>query len=196
MNPRPIWLIAGLALLASLVWPAPGRAHVGAPYPVLLEEPVGPYVVSALADPDVGVGTFIAQVNLTNGSPAPAGTSVSLWAEPEDGHTPLSGAFTAERRETRRGERFVAEVPFDARGMWRIRMQVSGPAGRGETTFTVRVTPAGPGLLTTLACLAPFALVAALWALGLLRAGKGRRRSDASPGAQMTILYCTFANLK
>ena len=43
-------------------------AHVGAPYPVLLEEPVGPYIVSALADPDVGTGTFYILVTMAGGN--------------------------------------------------------------------------------------------------------------------------------
>jgi hypothetical protein len=116
-------------LLAWLLGPREvARAHVGSPYPVLLEQPLGPYVVSALADPDVGVGTFIVQVALADGAVAPADTAVTLSVRPEDGHAPES-AHQAQRQVTRDGERFIAKIPFDARGMWEIGLAVEGAAG-------------------------------------------------------------------
>ena len=42
------WILVWIGL-AWLTYPSAAEAHVGAPYPVLLEELVGPYVVSALA---------------------------------------------------------------------------------------------------------------------------------------------------
>jgi hypothetical protein len=159
------------ALLASfLVWlilPAVARAHVGAPYPVLLEEPVGPYTLSALADPDVGGGTFYILVE-RDGASAPAGTTVTVWAEPADGRLDPA-AYAAAREETRYGERFVAEVPFEAEGPWQMRLVVEGPAGTGEAAFPVEVTPPGTGWIATVACLVPFVLLAALWLRGILR---------------------------
>jgi hypothetical protein len=157
-------------LVGWLLAPGVAQAHVGAPYPVLMEEAVGPYLVSALADPDVGGGTFYLLITL-DGAPPPEGTTASVWAEPEDGHRPAV-AYPAERQETRYGERYVAEVPFDAEGMWRIRLVVEGPAGAspaGEASFSVRVTPSGTGWLATLACLVPFLVLAALWLRGILR---------------------------
>lgn len=158
-------LLGGLA--AWLLAPGSALAHVGAPYPVLMEEPVGPYVVSALADPDVGGGTFYVLVTL-EGAPPPAGTTVTAWAEPEDGHR-AAAAYRAERQQTRYGERFVAEVPFDAEGPWQMQLAIDGPAGGGKVAFPVRVTPAGTGWLATVACLVPFFLLAALWLRGVLR---------------------------
>ncbi len=161
------WLTLGM-VLALLAWPAAARAHVGAPYPVLMEEPLGPYLVSALADPDVGTGTFYVLVTLVGGEPAPPGTAVTLRVEPEDGHQPAT-AHPGEREETRYGERFVAEVPFDAEGPWQVHLLVEGPAGSGETAFPVEVTPSGTGWLATVACLVPFVLLGLLWLRGALR---------------------------
>jgi hypothetical protein len=169
-------LIVGLAvgwLASGLLVPCVVQAHVGAPYPVLMEEPVGPYLVSALADPDVGGGTFYILITL-NGAPPPEGTTAEVWAEPEDGHR-SAAVYPAERQQTRYGERFVAEVPFDAEGPWRIRLVVEGPAGdegqalMGEVPFSVRVTPPGTGWLATLACLVPFLLLGGLWLRGIRR---------------------------
>ena len=154
-------------LTMGLLAPGVARAHVGAPYPVLMEEPVGPYLVSALADPDVGRGTFYVLVTLDDVAP-PQGTTVTAWVEPEDGHRPAE-AYPAERQETRYGERFVAKVPFDAEGPWQVRLVVEGPAGAGEVAFPVRVTPSGTGWLATLACLVPFLVLGGLWLRGVLR---------------------------
>jgi hypothetical protein len=158
-----IWLV-----LVIVAWPAASQAHVGAPYPVLLEEAVGPYQVSALADPDVGKGTFYVLVTLASGEPSPAGTTVTAWVEPADGHQAPSG-HPAERQETRYGERFVAKVPFDAEGPWQVRLAIEGPAGDGEVTFPVRVTASGLGWLATVACLLPFVVLGGLWLRGSLR---------------------------
>jgi hypothetical protein len=165
---RRAWLIGWLAGWLALAWPLPAAAHVGAPYPVLLEEPVGPYTTSALADPDVGQGTFYIMVTLDAGQPVPADTGVTVWVKPEDGHLADAG-YLAERQQTRYGERFVAEVPFDVRGPWQVRLVIEGSAGRGETHFPVRVTPSGTGWLATLACLVPFVILGGLWLRGALR---------------------------
>lgn len=164
---RWISFLLGL-LLAGLAGPDTALAHVGAPYPVLLEEAVGPYVASALADPDVGQGTFYVLVTLHGGESPPDGTTVTVWVEPEDGHLAEAG-YAAGRQQTRYGERFVAEVPFDAEGPWQVRLVIEGPAGSGETAFPVKVTPSGIGWLATVACLLPFLLLGGLWLRGALR---------------------------
>ena len=166
--------------LAWLFWPwAVVRAHVGKPYPVLLEQPVGPYVVSALADPDVGIGTFIVQVDLVEGTGLPADTQVMLWVRPQDGHA-VEARHEALRQMTRDGERFIAKTPFDARGMWDVRLELEGSAGYGEITFPVNVTPPYPGAVTTIVCLLPFVALGGLWMMGTLRS----RRSSPAPSSQ------------
>jgi hypothetical protein len=50
-----------------------------------------------------------------------------------------------------------------------VRLALEGPAGTGETSFPVRVTPSGVGWLATLTCLLPFVGLGALWLRGTLR---------------------------
>jgi hypothetical protein len=154
----PAWLA-----VAPLAW-----AHAGAPYPVLLEEPVGPYVVSALADPDVGGGEFFVLVEVLGGEVLPEATMVVLWVEPEDRHAGEQ-AYPAQRQETRYGERFVAEVPFDREGLWKASLVIEGPPGSGEISFPVEVTPPGVGWIATVACLVPFVILGLLWLRGTRR---------------------------
>ena len=168
-----------LALLAAMIVPGEAWAHVGAPYPVLLEEPIGPYIASALADPDVGKGTFFIQTALSDGSSVPAPTVVTLWVKPEDGHSAERG-YQAEREQTRYGQRFVAEIPFDAEGPWNVRLEISGPAGSGETRFPVRVTPSGIGWLASLACLLPFVVLGGLWLRGTRRQKRTVQRNASA----------------
>ncbi len=167
------WLLICSLVLLWLAWPSTALAHVGAPYPVLLEEPLGPYLASALADPDVGTGTFYILVTLTGGESPSPNTVVTVWVEPEDGHLAEAG-YPAERQQTRYGERFVAEVPFDAEGAWQVRLAIEGSAGLGETAFPVRVTPSGVGWLATLACLVPFVILGGLWLRGTVRQRSAR----------------------
>ena len=164
---RRLGLCIGL-LLALVVRPAEAMAHVGAPYPVLLEEVVGPYIVSVLADPDVGTGTFYVMVTMAGNEPTPSGTVVMVWTMPEDGHVAETGS-SAEREQTRYGERFVARAPFDAKGPWQVRLTIEGPAGTGEVSFPVLVTPSGTGWLATLVCLVPFVALGLLWLRGVRR---------------------------
>lgn len=165
---RKRWWLVCCMVLAALAWPLAASAHVGAPYPVLLEEPVGPYIASVLADPDVGTGTFYVLVELPDGQISPVDTTVTIWVGPEDGHQ-TETSHVAERQQTRYGERFVAKARFDAEGPWQVRLSITGSAGSGETSFPVQVTPSGVGWLATVACLLPFAVAGGLWLRGALR---------------------------
>jgi hypothetical protein len=173
------WLVGWLVGWFLLAWPSAVMAHSGAPYPVLLEEQVGPYVASALADPDVGTGTFYVLVAMPDKAPAPADTTVTIWSQPEDGHA-TEAAYRAERQQTRYGERFVAKVPFDTKGPWQIRLTIEGSAGNGETGFPIQVTPKGFQWLTTVACLLPFVVLGVLW----LRASRRQRPAQPGQGAK------------
>jgi hypothetical protein len=133
-----------------------------------MDQPMGTYLVSALADPDVGTGRFYVLVTLASGEEAPAGTQVMVWVKPQDGHL-AEISVRAEREATRYGDRFVAKAPFDSKGAWDVRLMLEGPAGAAQTEFPVNVTPSGLGWLGTVACLIPFAALGALWLRATLR---------------------------
>ncbi len=151
-------------ILAALVAPPVG-AHGGGPVPVLLGGQVGPYTLSIFADPDTGQGLILVEVAV-NGQPAPDGTAVTVRVWPEDGHVP-EATYTAKREKPLFGrERFVARVPFDAEGVWHVRLIVDGPAGRGEFPFSLTVTPPGFSFARFL-CLVPLFILGVLWWWGV-----------------------------
>ncbi len=162
------WVLLCAFLPTWLASPSAAWAHAGAPYPVLLEEPAGPYLVSVLADPDVGGGTFYVLVAMRSGEVLPRNTKVLVAVAPDDGHA-RETVYTAERDQTRYGERYVAKVPFDTKGLWTTRLAIEGPAGNEQLSFPVEVTPPGVGWVATLACLLPFAIFALLWWRGMRR---------------------------
>jgi hypothetical protein len=96
---------ARFIILACLLWlsiPHAASAHVGAPYPVLVEEPTSPYEVTVLTDPDVGIGTFLDSVALLSGGNPREDTQVRIAVQPHDGHA-SEESHTAHRQNTRQG---------------------------------------------------------------------------------------------
>src|SRR5690606_31855498 len=65
---------AAWLLVAGLLLPAPVRAHEGPPFPIIVDERVGPYVVSVWTDPDIGIGTFFVVLEPPGDDPLPEGT--------------------------------------------------------------------------------------------------------------------------
>ncbi|GAB4202991.1 MAG: hypothetical protein OHK0022_26680 [Roseiflexaceae bacterium] len=155
-----------LMLAGGLVAPpAPALAHSGPPFVVVSEQQVGPYTTTVWADPDVGAGTFIVEAD-SSGAPLPEGSSVTVSAHPSGATAgEISGA--AERQQTNGGRVFIATLPLASEGAWDARVVLDGPAGRGETTFQLQVTPAIEGWLTTLICTLPFIGLGLAWLVGL-----------------------------
>lgn len=158
-----------LGLLLALH--ARGSAHEGPPYPLFVDRAVGAYVVSVWADPDVGTGTFIVVAEPPPGGALPEGLKVEVCVRPTDLRL-AEACHAAERERTRERAQFSGAVPFDAQGLWHVRVVLRGPSGEGETAVDVEVTPDGLGRWDLLLYFFPFAAVGFLW---LRAAFKGRR---------------------
>src|SRR5262245_44703310 len=142
------------------------RAHEGPPFALLVDQKAGPYNVSVWTDPDVGTGTFFVYVEPPSGASAD-GVNVSVSVEPTSGRLPEATYAAARKGGSRRVE-FDAEVAFDAQEYWKVRVEVNGPEGGGELSAEVEATPPGWGRWDLIIYLFPFALVAGLWAYGML----------------------------
>jgi len=174
MKTRLKTLLSTFALL--LACGARVSAHEGPPYPILVDQTLGPCVLSVWSDPDVGTGTFIFILEPAPGGKVPEDVRVELGVRPVSGRLP-EAVYAAEREDQGGRVQFKALVPFDAEERWSVRVRLESAQGGGEAATEVEVTPPGYGRWDLLIYLLPFAAVGFLW----LRALVVRRRRGAAP---------------
>jgi hypothetical protein len=137
-----------------------------------------PYLVSVWADPDVGTGTFHVYLERERPStPLPDDVHVSILVQPEDGHCGESVHSALRQADKTSRQHHLAEIPFDHRGWWRVRLDLRSASGNATTGTRVEVTPPGSQgpLLDFAMFLFPFLAVGCLFILALAR----RRRARA-----------------
>jgi hypothetical protein len=167
-------LITALGLCRLLI-ASPAAAHYGPPFPILVDRPAGPYVVSIWADPNIGTGTFFVILDASKGKPLPPVTRVRIGVRPVSGRLP-EVLYETEAQRVRQGARYYTSVQFDQGGIWHVRCLVDGAAGGGELKADVEATPAGIlGPLGSLIYLVPFLGVGGLWLKAVMfRRGTGK----------------------
>ncbi|HYO16841.1 MAG TPA: hypothetical protein VE685_26895 [Thermoanaerobaculia bacterium] len=163
-----------LALLVLLCAATPAWAHEGPPFPILVDQRVGPYVASVWTDPDIGTGTFFVVLEPPEGRSLPAGTKVRIGVQPVSRRL-VEAVYDAAPQPVRFGERHYAEVPFDQGGTWRVRVLLDGPAGGGELRSEVEPTPDGTlGPIDLVIYALPFLAIGVLWLKAALRSRRPR----------------------
>ena len=167
---RSLLLAAGLLLVCGVRV----AAHEGPPYPIIVDKPLGPCVLSVWSDPDVGTGTFFFILEPAPGGQLPDDVHIEIGVRPTSGRLP-EAVYAAEREDQSGRVQFKALVPFDAEELWRVRVSLRSARGGGEATTDVEVTPPGYGRWDLLIYLLPFAAVGALWLRALIK-GRGRGR--------------------
>jgi hypothetical protein len=148
------------------------HAHEGPPYPLFVDQKVGPYVVSVWTDPDVGDALFFVIVNPAD--QLPPDLRVQLGVQPASGRLP-EAVYSGERENVQGQMQYRAQVHFDAEELWRVRVRLESALGNAETIATVEATPPGYGRWDLLVYLLPFLGVGILWAVAMMR--KLRRRT-------------------
>lgn len=158
--------------------------HEGPPFPIVMDERAGPYIVSVWADPDIGDATFYVMVESESGGAPAVAPTVSLWVEPASGRLGRV-RYPAEREAARGRLQFRATPAFDERDQWRVGIVLTGAEGRAlELVAQVESTPPGYGAWDLAVYGAPFALVGVLWIVALARRRRpGAIRGDAQPAA-------------
>ena len=176
------WLALLLLLLAGT---APASAHEGPPFPILMDEPAGDYVVSVWADPDIGDASFYIVVESPRGGPpAEAPEEVSMWVEPVSGRLDRA-TYETERQDLRNQMQFAASPYFDRRDTWTVGFQLVAPDGQqGELTTEIESTPPGFGAWDLAIYLFPFLLLGGLWAMAMFRRyqAKSQQQQTADAG--------------
>jgi hypothetical protein len=165
------WLLP--VILCACV-PAPAGAHAGPPFPIIVDERVGPWLASVWTDPDIGIGEFWVVLEPAGDAPLPGSTQVRVGVQPVSGRLP-EAIYDAAPQPVRRGERHYTEVAFDRGEWWDVRIVVEYPEGRGELTAMVEATPDGQiGPIGMIFYLLPFLALAFIWLRVALR-----RRSES-----------------
>lgn len=143
-------------------------AHDGPPFPIIVDQQVGPCTISVWTDPDVGTGTFFVIVNGSAGAPIPDDLKVQIGVQPTTGR--LAEAFYSAEREDLSGQvQYKALVQFDAQELWRVRVRLQSAQTSGEALATVEATPPGLGKWDLLVYLLPFLGLGLLWFVAIVR---------------------------
>jgi hypothetical protein len=133
-------------------------AHDGPPFAIVVDQQVGPCVISVWTDPDVGEGSFFV---ITQAAP-PNDLAVRIAVQPTSGRLP-EATYAAVREDLRGQVQYKTMVHFDKQETWRVRVSLNSSQGSGEAVAFVEPTPPGLGRWDLLLYLLPFLAVGFLW---------------------------------
>ena len=132
-------------------------AHDGPPFPIVIDQQVGPCVISVWTDPDVGEGSFFVITNAP-----PTDLTVQVAVQPTSGRLP-EATYGAVREDLQGQVQYKTMVNFDAQENWRVRISLQSAQGSGETIAFVEPTPEGLGRWDLLIYLLPFLAIGFIW---------------------------------
>lgn len=143
-------------------------AHDGPPFPIVVDQQVGPCVISVWTDPDIGEGSFF----IITQAPPPNDLTVQVAVQPTSGRLP-EATYAAVREDLKGQVQYKTMVKFDVQENWRVRVSLQSAQGNGETIAFVEPTPDGLGRWDLLIYLLPFLAIGFIW----LRAFLSKKRS-------------------
>lgn len=162
-----------LLVLCLIVFIPDGQAHEGPPFAIIVDEEVGPYLVSVWTDPDIGIGTFYVVFDPKNKGELPEINSVEVGVKPTSGRLD-EALYTAETQRARNGARYMAEVEFDKGEMWEVRILIEGNGWDGELTSEVEATPdGGVGPIAVVIYALPFIGIGIIWIRVIIKRREG-----------------------
>jgi len=164
-------------LFLLLLIPSTIAAHDGPPFLIVVDQKVGPCVISVWTDPDVGTGTFFVVVNAPPGGEIPTDLKIQVAVQPTSGRL-AEVTYPAERQYLHGQVQYKVLVQFDAQELWRVRVHLQSGQNSGEAMATVEATPPGYGRWDLLVYLLPFLAVGLLWFVAVMR-----RRSHKTPAS-------------
>lgn len=143
-------------------------AHDGPPFPIVVDQRVGPCIVSVWTDPDIGEGSFFVITQPPPNASIPNDLTVQVSVQPTSGRL-QEATYTAVREDLSGQVQYKAMVRFDVQEMWRVRVTLQSTQGNGETVAFVEPTPEGLGRWDLLIYLLPFLGIGFLWLRAFLK---------------------------
>jgi hypothetical protein len=157
---RRIWLSI---ILLSLILSLPASAHNGPPFPIIVDQRVGPCIVSLWAHPDIGISSpFFVLVDAPPGGTIPSDLKLEIAIQPLNGRLP-EVTYNMSPEKLRGQVEYKTEVLFDRQEFWRVRLIVQSASGGGQALAQVEATPPGYGQWDLLLYMLPFLGVGFLW---------------------------------
>jgi hypothetical protein len=152
-------------------------AHLGPPYPILVDQSVPGYSVTVLANPDIGQAIFIVAFEAVKSAPQGPVSGVDIWIQPLNGRIPKA-VYHARQESTRGNLQFVANPDIDTEEMLKVGVDIHMGDGSSRSFATqVQSTPPGVGRWGVLFFFFPFILFGGLFGMALFRRSRGRRAS-------------------
>jgi hypothetical protein len=173
-----------LVVVAAFAWSLPAVAHNGPPFPIIVDQRVGPCVISLWTHPDVGIGTFFVLVDPPPGGTVPKDLKIQIGVQPVSGRLP-EVMYSAWQEKLRGQVEFKTEVQFDQQEFWKVRLVLQSAAGGGEALSKVEATPPGFGQWDLLLYLLPFLGVGFLWFSAIAKRRAYRKRTLQQSGASV-----------
>jgi len=172
--PRIVSLLGAILASSHLA-----LAHVGPPFPILVDQPIPGHIVTVWADPDVGEAVFYIVLEPEKSAAADAVSGVEVWVQPVTGRLPKA-VYRATLESSRGPLRFVAKPEFDVAEPWTVGVDIRLANGTNYPFVTqVVATPPGLGPWDLLIYLFPFVLFGGLWVMVFLRRTRVRGRRQA-----------------
>ncbi len=150
--------------------------HNGPPFAVVVDQKVGPCIVSIWTDPDIGQGSFFVITQPPENGSLPNDLTVQLVVQPVSGRLP-EATYTAQREDLRGQVQYKTMVNFDVQEQWRVRVLLHSAAGDAETVTFVEPTPDGFGRWDLLIYLLPFLAVGFIWLRAFYSRAKAQKKS-------------------
>jgi hypothetical protein len=152
-------------------------AHLGPPFPILVDQSIPGYLVTVLANPDVGQAIFIVVLEPVKSAPQGPVSGVDVWTQPLTGRLPKA-VYPAKEESMRGNLQFVAHPDIDMPEMLKVGIDIHFADGSNHSLTTqVESTPPGVGRWGVLFFLFPFILFGGLFGMALFRRSRGRRAS-------------------
>ncbi|HXD88009.1 MAG TPA: hypothetical protein VN641_16095 [Urbifossiella sp.] len=171
----------GWAILVWLLIASPAAAHEGPPFPIIMDQRTGAYVVSVWTDPDVGTGKFFVILAAATGTTLPDQLQVQVCVAPASGRLPEI-CYPAERQDIRDKVQHFAVVPLDQQELWKVRVRIEAGGSVEELFAEVEATPPGYGRWDLLIYGFPFVLFGGLWLYAALRRRFNKHSPDPENG--------------
>lgn len=162
-----------LVLLSSSI----SSAHDGPPFAIVVDQRVGPCIISVWTDPDIGEGSFFVITQPLPNASIPNDLTVQISVQPTSGRL-QEATYTAVREDLSGQVQYKAMVKFDVQEKWRVRITLQSTQGTGEAVAFVEPTPEGLGRWDLLIYLLPFLGIGFLWLRAFL---KTRQNSHNNP---------------